>query len=368
MNMPEGSVARGRRLALVVGLSVAAAGGTAAPAWAQRKPDVSGLTTRQVDVTARQIVRFNRAGRSGARHGRLDFIGGLVLKSEDKAFGGWSGIAVDPNGKGVLAVSDAGVWMRAQLIHDSRGRPTGLEAVSIGPIVGTDGKMASRSRDSDAEAVVIVSGTSQRGEAMIAYEQNHQIATVPIGARGLERPRKSFRPRSVGAAIPTRDGIEALTVLKGGRYKGVPIAFAEKLRDGKKRQTGWLFVKGAAQAFTLEDIGGYDITDVAASPDGGILLLERRFRWFEGIKMRIRRITVDDIAPGRHVTGEVLLEASLVSNIDNMEGLAVHPGPDGALILTVISDDNFDRVLQRTMLLQFRLPAESASKSKPQRP
>ena len=40
--------------------------------------------------------------------------------------------------------------------------------------------------------------------------------------------------------------------------------------------------------------------------------------------------------------------------IDNMEGLSVHRAADGALVLTLISDDNFSP-LQRTLLLQFTL-------------
>jgi hypothetical protein len=37
-----------------------------------------------------------------------------------------------------------------------------------------------------------------------------------------------------------------------------------------------------------------------------------------------------------------------------MEGLSVHTGADSAIVLTMISDDNFN-FLQRTVLLQFRL-------------
>ena len=42
------------------------------------------------------------------------------------------------------------------------------------------------------------------------------------------------------------------------------------------------------------------------------------------------------------------------SQIDNMEGLSVHRDAAGALVLTLISDDNFS-LLQRTVLLQFTL-------------
>jgi hypothetical protein len=70
--------------------------------------------------------------------------------------------------------------------------------------------------------------------------------------------------------------------------------------------------------------------------------------------MRLRRISMSDIAPGAVVDGPVLLFADMGYQIDNMEGLSAHRGPDGATILTMISDDNFS-ILQRTILLQFRL-------------
>ena len=41
-----------------------------------------------------------------------------------------------------------------------------------------------------------------------------------------------------------------------------------------------------------------------------------------------------------------------------MEGLAVHRGPAGETILTLISDDNFNRLAQRTVFLQFTLMRE----------
>jgi hypothetical protein len=38
-----------------------------------------------------------------------------------------------------------------------------------------------------------------------------------------------------------------------------------------------------------------------------------------------------------------------------MEGIAVHRGAGGETVVTLISDDNFNRLLQRTILLQFVL-------------
>ena len=74
----------------------------------------------------------------------------------------------------------------------------------------------------------------------------------------------------------------------------------------------------------LKPIEGFDITDAAALPDGGIVILERRFRYSEGIKMRIRRVSAAELKPGAVIKGEVLLEATDSLNIDNMEAIGVH--------------------------------------------
>jgi hypothetical protein len=47
--------------------------------------------------------------------------------------------------------------------------------------------------------------------------------------------------------------------------------------------------------------------------------------------------------------GEILMAADLEHEIDNMEGLAVHRSAQGETILTLISDNNFNSFLQRTV-------------------
>lgn len=70
--------------------------------------------------------------------------------------------------------------------------------------------------------------------------------------------------------------------------------------------------------------------------------------------MRVRRMPLAAIEPGKVVDGEALIVAGRAQQIDNMEGLAVHTNAAGETILTMISDDNFS-VLQRTLILQFAL-------------
>jgi hypothetical protein len=97
-----------------------------------------------------------------------------------------------------------------------------------------------------------------------------------------------------------------------------------------------------------------DISDAALLPSGDLLILERSFGWPTGLLVRIRRIPLTAIRPNALVDGTVLMEADLGDEIDIMEGLSVHRTPEGEIVLTLISDDNFLAV-QRTLLLQFTL-------------
>jgi hypothetical protein len=64
---------------------------------------------------------------------------------------------------------------------------------------------------------------------------------------------------------------------------------------------------------------------------------------------------LEDIKAGATLDGEVLLEADNLLEIDNMEGLTVHRDARGRSILTLISDNNFNRIFQRTLLMQFAI-------------
>jgi hypothetical protein len=136
------------------------------------------------------------------------------------------------------------------------------------------------------------------------------------------------------------------------------VAFAERFTRGSGYHTGWMWVKGEPRAIRLKDIDRFNITDAAGLPDGSLLVLERYFRWTEGVKMRIRHLAAAEIVPGARLTGRTLIEADSAFEIDNMEGMAVHRGPRGETVVTLVSDDNFNSLLQRTVLLQFTLVLE----------
>ncbi len=79
--------------------------------------------------------------------------------------------------------------------------------------------------------------------------------------------------------------------------------------------------------------------------------------------MRLRYLRGADIKPGAVVDGEVLLQANMGYEIDNMEGLAVHKDARGDTVVTLVSDDNFNHMLQRTLLLQFTLHVDGLAQA-----
>ena len=170
------------------------------------------------------------------------------------------------------------------------------------------------------KSVALESGTLQRGSVFVGFEGRHRIERYDLSANGLSADRA---PSSSAAAKRMRrtQGLEAMTVMEGGPYKGSLIAFSERLYDASRDHTGWLWTGKAPATVHLKNIGDYDLTDLASLDDGTLFVLERRFRWLEGLKIRLRRRHPARCSPGGTAVGETLLEADLNDEIDNMEGL-----------------------------------------------
>jgi hypothetical protein len=300
------------------------------------------------------------------RFGALEFRGGLVLSSAAADFGGWSALVMEPAGKSLLAISDEGHWLSADLVYDGN-RPRSLSRVRLGPLLGQDGRVLDRKVDQDAESATLVDGNLQRGMLLIGFERHHRIERYPIRDGSVQPSVGTLKLPAEAKRMPNNQGIEALAVLKGGPYKGCVVAFAERFTRGSGYHTGWIWVGGEPQRFQLQDIAGFNITDAAGLADGGLLVLERYFRWTEGVKMRLRHIPAGQIAPGARIAGRTLIEADSSFDIDNMEGLAVHRGAAGETVLSLISDDNFNHFLQRTVFLQFTLHEAELKNASPSR-
>ena len=110
-------------------------------------------------------------------------------------------------------------------------------------------------------------------------------------------------------------------------------------------------------AFAVRRKDDFDVSDCTTTPRGDLLILERRFTWTAGVALRIRRVPLSQVKPGALIDGPELIYADMGYQVDNMEGIAVHRAPNGELVLTLISDDNFSPI-QRNLLLQFTLVGE----------
>jgi hypothetical protein len=158
--------------------------------------------------------------------------------------------------------------------------------------------------------------------------------------------------------LPHNASIECLVMApKAGPLGGTLIAVSERGLDANGNIQAFLVGGATRGTFSLKRSDDFDVSDCAVAPGGKLLVLERRFSWTSGIAMRIRSVPLTAIKPNATVDGAEVVMADMGYQIDNMEGLSVHRAPDGALVLTLISDDNFSP-LQRTVLLQFTLVGE----------
>ncbi len=299
-------------------------------------------------------IDFDREHPGRKEFGKLIFRAGLNLYAKSIYFGGFSALAIDPSGKTLLAISDAGLWLKAALDYDGRNLK-GLSEAMLGPMLGADRKPLRAEADRDSEGMTLIEGDPRQGTAWVSFERKHRIARYPFTPEQFGPPTGTIPLPPGTKGMTLNSGIEAMTMIRAGKLKGTLVIFAEHLTDKNGNLQGWLIGGPTPGGIVLKRLAGFDITDAAALPDGGIVVLERRFRFSEGIKMRIRRISASELKRGAPILGEVLLEADDSLNIDNMEAIAAHRAPTGDTVLTLMSDDNFS-ALQRTLIMQFTLP------------
>ena len=160
------------------------------------------------------------------------------------------------------------------------------------------GKTASRCatmRCADSEGMTLVDGDTRQGTAYVSFERKHRIARYPFTPEKFGPPTGTVPLPAAAKGMVANRGIEAMALIKAGKLKGTLLAFAEGRADKNGNLIGWLIGGPTPGGILLKRIGGFDITDMAALPDGGVVVLERRFRFSEGIKMRLRRIAAGEI-------------------------------------------------------------------------
>ena len=314
----------------------------APPAFAQ----ASRSAQPPFPVQARSIDRF--APFSGrARFGALTFLGGLDLYARDTRFGGLSGIVVSPDGRIARLVSDRGFLFDAALTYDDAGR---LRAFAVTRFTDLGDGLLADIEEIDTED--IAGPASGPGDLLLTLERHPDIALLAVSPDigGPAVVRTVPVPPEV-LALDYNRGIEAIALAPaGGRLAGKVLLIAERPSGAEFTWTPAWFLGGGRFEIRRR---GYDITAARFLPDGDLVVLERRFTPARGVGMRLRRFAGADLNDGARLDGEVLMEAGMTRQIDNMEGLAVHIDR-GRPVLTLISDNNAN-ILQRTLILQFAL-------------
>lgn len=268
--------------------------------------------------------------------GRLRFLGGWSLASNDPRFGGLSALHVE--GREVLAFSDAGWRVAFTLPAGGRSRARAqIGLLADGP--GASGGKSGR----DVESMW-VDGASlwlglERRNAVWRFDRTSGRATSDAEPAAMAR-------------WPRNRGPEAMLRLPDGRF----LVFAE----GKGAGGDVILFAGdpavpQTPAETLRYISPphYRTTDAALLPDGRALILNRRWTLLEGFTAKLSLVDLGGIAPGVVLRGRQIADFRPPLLTDNLEGLSVSR-ESGRTIVWITSDDNYVP-LQRTLLLKFAL-------------
>lgn len=287
--------------------------------------------------------------------GQLRYMGGLNITSSKSRFGGISSFVISPDGQQILAISDSGLWLVADMIYGEDNHLVDMTNARMAPLKTLSDKKESSIRD--AEAMTAVDGSGY----VIAFESPHTLryfqASQPHDFRSLfsaQAQKVTFAPRLPDsyATLPNNLGIEALTTLPDGRM----LAFSENTltTDGQTSTEGWIIGHGKIEAVSYEISPSYRPTDMATLPNGDILVLERHFSLAKGMAARLVRLPALSIKAGKTLKGDVIADLAYPLNMDNMEALAVRQNEAGETLIYIMSDNNYNR-LQRNLVMMFKI-------------
>ncbi|OYD85268.1 esterase-like activity of phytase family protein [Azospirillum brasilense] len=282
--------------------------------------------------------------------GALRLRGALRLP-DGAEVGGLSGLWVSDSGERFVAVSDNGKSVTGRLSYDAQGQLVGAGHYDVRRLV-IDKDTGYRGRLNDSEDIIRLPD----GGWLVPFERTHRILRYGGAERPEGTPRKLPVPPGLEKA-PSNGGVEALAALSDGRI----LAIEEGDDDGVRERHAWIApadpkARGDWQPLTYRAAPRFRPTAAAPLPDGGVLVLERRVTLLGGWGARIVHVPADSLRGGATMDGVELARLEPPLPTDNFEGLSVRPGPDGDLLVYIVSDDNRSP-LQRTYLMMFQLPA-----------
>lgn len=298
------------------------------------------LLGRDMRMTATPIA-LDPADPAVRRIGQLTWLGGVQLKSPDPAFGGFSALAV--RGDRFTLLSDGGGIVRFRL--DQSGRIVALRFADLRPGPGTGWQK----EDRDSESMT---SDPRDGTIWIGFERVNAIWRYDAS---LTRAEGHAAPRAM-ARWGRNSGAESLVRRSDGSF----VVFAEASAwPGRRARAAIAFAGDPTRwpdrgfRFSYVAPKGYKPTDAAELPDGRLLVLHRRFALPFLFSTKLTIVDPAAIRPGATVKGREIATLAPPLVHDNFEGVAV-TRERGQTIVWIVSDDN-QNLLQRTLLLKFRL-------------
>ncbi len=265
-------------------------------------------------------------------------VGAFAWRMDDPNFGGLSAIELADDGLSFLALSDRGGWTRGQITRDSEGR---IMAVDARPMRFLRGRFEAplEAGRNDSEGLAVAAD----GTVFVSFEN---VARV-LRYDSIDGPAQNLiTPREFGR-MQRNSALEALAIGPDGTLYTLP----ERSGELERPFPVWRYRDGVwDQPFDLRRDGGYLAVGADFGPDGRLYLLERELHGLAGFSSRVRSFAISDselsdertdleTQPGQH---------------DNLEGISVWRGPDGAIWVTMLADDNFN-FFQSTEIVEYRL-------------
>ncbi|CCV05065.1 conserved exported hypothetical protein [Mesorhizobium metallidurans STM 2683] len=302
-----------------------------------------------IEISARPIREF-QIGRAETKFGPLEFVGGLEMTSPSRDFGALSAFRFLKPGSDFIGVADTGFWFFGTVTHDAEKRPSGIQNFRMRQMVDASGQPAGEKAEVDAEGLSVKDGI-----ATVGFERDHRVSQFNIDPDDMKAPFKQLDFLIPAWELRRNRSFETVARANPyGRHEGGLVVVSEKSLDKSGNNYAAIIEGPRKGVFTVKRNDDFDITDGAFLPNGDLLLLERSLTMAGGLKMRLRRIYGESIEKGAVADGPVLMEADMSYQIDNMEGLDIWTRDDGALMVSLISDDNHS-ILQRNLYLEFIL-------------
>lgn len=294
-------------------------------------------------VRARPLP-LDSADPSARMAGRLPFLGGWVLTSTHKDFGGISALSVGQGGR-MLALSDSGILMGFRL--DGRGR----QFIAPLPVAAEERDWPRWKWDSES-----LTRDPESGRHWAAFELIHRICRYDALFARVEACRNWPELE----AWPKTGGPEAMARLPDGRF----LVFSEFGYARRGRGNDLLLFSGdPAEADTPPPLHlaysppqGYHPTDALWLGGNRLLVLNRRVTLHEGFTASLALIDLPELKAGAQLVGREIARLAPPLLADNYEAMALST-EEGRPTLWIASDDNHE-FFQRTLLLKLAVPAD----------